>query len=64
MPSKKREVLIQTGKGKGSYKTRYSFQLTHAQMGRAFLYYNSINTHSGYKKRLLVDGVVKERYIS
>lgn len=55
---------IQTGKGKGSYKTRYKFTEPGLHSSRAHLYYRSINTHSGYKKRLLRDGKVVARYIS
>jgi len=40
---------IQVGKDKGSYVTRYSLP----GEAQAVRYFNSLNTHSGYKKRLL-----------
>lgn len=56
---------VEVGKGsKGAYKTRYTFELTHSQMGRAILHYNSINIGNGYKKRLTCDGVVLDRQFS
>lgn len=42
---------VQVGKGSGKYTDRYTFPS--AQQGRAILYFNSLNTHSGYKKRLI-----------
>lgn len=51
---------IEVGKGKSKYKVRYTF--CRHQQSRAHLYYNSLNTHSGYKKRLIRitrDGVRK-----
>lgn len=44
------DFLVQVGKGKSSYKTRYKF----TNPGQAFLYYQGLNVHSGYKKRLLM----------
>lgn len=55
---------VQVGKGKGSYKTRYQFTNDSIVSSRAILYYNSINVHSGYKKRLLKDGKVIARCIT
>jgi hypothetical protein len=52
---------VQVGKGSGSYTTKYSFENDEA---RALLYYASLNTHSGHKKRLLFNGKVVKRYIS
>jgi len=49
--SSETDFLVQVGKGKGSYKTRYSFKGKFAQ---AFFYYCGINVGKGYKKRLLV----------
>jgi hypothetical protein len=49
--SSETDFLVQVGKGKGSYKTRYSFKGKFAQ---AFFYYCGINVGNGYKKRLLV----------
>lgn len=43
------EFLVQVGKGKGSYKTRYSFK---GNLAQAVAYYNAINIGNGYKKRL------------
>lgn len=56
--------LVQVGKGKGSYQTRYVFKSTDLHDSRAWLYYTSINTHSGGKKRLVRDGEVVTRFIS
>jgi hypothetical protein len=39
---------VEVGKGRSSYRVRYRLDsLTHAVM-----YYNGLNVHSGYKKRL------------
>jgi hypothetical protein len=43
--------LIQVGKGKASYKTRFSVK---GNLGRAVMLYNGINIGNGYKKRLLM----------
>ena len=45
------EFLVQVGKGKGSYKTRYRFI---GNIGQAVMYYRGINIGNGYKKRLFV----------
>jgi len=42
--------LVQVGKGRGSYKTRYSFR---GNLPQACLYYMGINIGNGYKKRLI-----------
>lgn len=47
--SSETEFLVQVGKGKGSYKTRYSFR---GKLAQAVFYFNSINIGNGYKKRL------------
>lgn len=53
--------LVQVGKDKGSYKTRYSFD----HMPTAYRWYDSILIHSGYKKRIVSpSGQVIERFIS
>jgi hypothetical protein len=44
--------LVQTGRGKGSYSTRYTFK-GEAGLHHAWFYYKSINIGNGYKKRLL-----------
>lgn len=43
--------LVQTGKGKGSYRTKYSIV---GNLTKAVMYYNGINIGRGYKKRLLM----------
>ena len=50
------EFVVQTGKGKGSYKTRCRFT---GDLGQAVFNYNCINIHSGFKKRLLMLGANK-----
>jgi hypothetical protein len=40
---------VQTGKGKGKYAPRYTFD----NALEAWYWYRGINTHSGHKKRLL-----------
>ncbi len=40
---------VQVGKGDGSYTTKYVF----SSEQQAILYFNSLNTHSGNKKRLV-----------
>lgn len=48
---------VQVGKDKGSYKDRYTFPLNRSE--QAVFWYNGINVHSGYKKRLVnPEGVV------
>ena len=44
------EFLVQVGKGRGSYSTRYRLV---GNLGQAVLYYRCINIGNGYKKRLL-----------
>ena len=43
--------LVQLGKGKGSYKTKWHFK---GSLSQAVSYYNGINVGLGYKKRLLM----------
>ena len=45
------EFLVQIGKNKGSYKTRWSFK---GNLYQAVMYYNGLNVGYGYKKRLLM----------
>lgn len=45
------EFLVQVGKGRGSYSTRYRFT---GDLGQAVLFYRGINVGNGYKKRLFV----------
>lgn len=53
---------VQDGKGKSSYQVRYSFDT----LSQAERWYAGINTHSGYKKRIVdtSTGKVVNRYIS
>lgn len=52
---------VQTGKGRGHYRTRYTLN----SQEQADRYYDCLNTHSGYKKRLVApDGTIMRRYIS
>lgn len=51
------DILIQVGKGKGSYKTRYTFKAY--EIGKAILYYKGINVGNGYKKRLIMPSLNK-----
>jgi hypothetical protein len=44
------EFLVQVGKGRGSYSTRYRFT---GNLVQAVFYYRSINVGNGYKKRLI-----------
>lgn len=45
-------LLVEIGKGKGSYEVKYSF--CRHEENRALVHYNSLNTHSGHKKRLVL----------
>jgi hypothetical protein len=49
--SNETEFLVQLGKGKGSYKTRWHFK---GSLPLAVWYYNALNVGYGYKKRLLM----------
>jgi len=42
--------LVQVGKGRGSYKTRFRFE---GKPFQAIKYYTQINVGKGYKKRLV-----------
>lgn len=56
---------VQVGKGKSAYTDRYTFDGGKIVPSRAILYYNSLNTHSGHKKRLIrPDGTVAARVIT
>lgn len=50
------EFLVQVGRYKGKYSTRYSFK---GNLGQAVMYFNGINIGNGYKKRLLMPGSQK-----
>lgn len=43
--------LVQVGKGRGSYRTRYGFSGA-SSLVQAVHYYKAINIGNGYKKRL------------
>jgi len=45
------EFLVQVGKGKGAYKTRYRIV---GNLSQAVMYFNGINIGRGYKKRLMM----------
>lgn len=45
------EFLIQVGKNRGAYKTRYRIV---GDIGQAVFWYKGINVGNGYKKRLYV----------
>ena len=51
------EFLVQIGKDKGSYKTKYRFV---GNLHQAVKYYNAINIGNGYKKRLLMPSCSKK----
>jgi len=51
---------VQVGKGKSAYKDRYVFD----NISQAVAWYNGINTHSGYKKRLVGPNGVVARVIT
>lgn len=49
--SSETDFLVQIGKNKGSYKTKYSIK---GSLGQALFWYHSINIGNGYKKRLVM----------
>lgn len=52
--------LVQVSKNRGKYKTRYAFSSD--QPVRAQFYYNCLNVHSGYNKRLVnPNGIIVQR---
>lgn len=50
------EFLVQVGRGKGAYATRYSFK---GELARAVFYYRGINIGRGYKKRLVMPAAIR-----
>ena len=44
------QFLVQIGRGKSAYKTRYCIT---GNLGQAVAYYNGLNIGNGYKKRLI-----------
>jgi len=55
------EFLIQVGKGKSSYVTRYRIV---GDLSNALIHYNGLNIHSGTKKRLLMPSCSKNPIIA
>lgn len=47
--SSETEFLVEVGRGRSAYRTRYSFT---GNLAQAVLYFNAINIGRGYKKRL------------
>lgn len=45
------QVVVQVGRGKSAYKTKYSFEAK--EFALAMFYYNGTNIGRGYKKRLV-----------
>jgi hypothetical protein len=43
--------MVQVGRGKGGYATKYTIQ---GDLEQALFYYDGINIGNGYKKRLLM----------
>lgn len=57
------EWRVQVGKDKSAYKDRYTFVAQ--ESNRAIFYFNSLNTHSGHKKRLVrPDGTIEARVLT
>jgi hypothetical protein len=50
------EFLVQVGRGKGKYQTKYSFK---GELARAVMHYNAINIGRGYKKRLIMPNAMR-----
>lgn len=50
------EFLIQIGKDKGSYKTKWRIK---GNLSQSHLYYESLNVAGGFKKRLVMTTSVK-----
>lgn len=48
--------LVQVGKEKSAYRTRYAFT---GNLGLAAMYYRCINIGNGYKKRLIAPSLNK-----
>jgi hypothetical protein len=55
------DFLVQIGKGKSAYKTKYSFK---GNLGQAVHYYIGINIGNGYKKRLVMPSCSKRPVIA
>jgi len=48
--------LVQIGRGRGSYRTKYSIT---GSLGKACFYYRCVNVGNGYKKRLICESLNK-----
>jgi len=46
--------LVQIGRGRGSYRTKYSIT---GSLGKACFYYRAVNIGNGYKKRLVCESL-------
>ncbi len=50
------EFLVQVGRGRGAYATRYSFK---GNLHQAVFHYQCINIGRGYKKRLVMPNALR-----
>ena len=50
------EFLVQIGRGRSAYETKYQFK---GELARAVFYYNGINIGRGYKKRLIMPAAIR-----
>jgi hypothetical protein len=50
------EFLVQIGRGKSGYATKYSFK---GNLAQAVTYYNAVNIGRGYKKRLVMPNAIR-----
>jgi len=50
-------IKVELGKGKSSYKTKWSFEAK--QFSNAVFYFNCLNIGNGYKKRLVCNELNK-----
>lgn len=55
------DFLVQVGKNKSAYDTRYIFK---GDVSKAVFHYKSINIGNGYKKRLLMPSCSKNPVIA
>ena len=51
------EFLVQIGRGRSAYETKYSFK---GELARAVFYYRGINIGRGYKKRLVMPAALRK----
>ena len=51
------EFLVQIGRGKSGYTTRYQFK---GNLHQAVFYYRGINIGRGYKKRLVMPAALRK----